>query len=190
MNNKTVRIVESAIRLFSLYGVKRTGMSDIAAEAGISRQTLYGVFSNKAAVLQGTIRLLTDRAIDGIEAELREVSDLSDQLDVILRHIAVEPFELLHASPHAADIVAGVNEASQRELDEAAARNTQIIRRVLQTSKAEIASNGLKVDQLADFIQRTAAAAKYSATSKKHLLSLLAALKVLVLKATQGDSTT
>ena len=182
MTKQEINIIEAAIQLFMRYGVKRTGMNDIAAEAGIARQTLYNVFSNKDAVLQATIRLLADRAIASIEANLEKTSDLGDQLDVIFKHIAIEPFDLLDASPNSEDIVTGFNASSQNELAAAAERNTEIIASVLEPTKDEIERNGLSLNQFADFVQRSAAGAKYHANSRQHLLKLLAALKVAILK--------
>ncbi|MEM7073245.1 MAG: hypothetical protein AAF418_06730, partial [Pseudomonadota bacterium] len=48
-----------------------------------------------------------------------------------------------------------------------------------------IEQNGLTVDQFADFVQRAASAAKYNASTRAHLLDLLAALKIAVLKVTE-----
>ena len=157
-------------------------MNDIAAEAGIARQTLYNAFSNKDEVLQATIRLFTDRAVAAINAGLEKTDDLGERLDVIFRHVAIEPYDLLSASPNAEDIVAGFNAASQQELAAAAERNRAIIAQVMAPTTDAIEKSGLTLDQFADFVQRSATAAKYNATSRKHLLKLLAALKVAALK--------
>ena len=47
MEQREVKIVDAAFRVFSRYGVKRTTMNDIAEEAGLVRQTLYTVYKNK-----------------------------------------------------------------------------------------------------------------------------------------------
>lgn len=182
MNQREENIVEAAVRLFSRYGVKRTSMNDIAAEAGISRQTLYNAFSNKDEVLQATIRLFADRSVAGIEAGLESTNDLGERLDVIFRHVAIEHFDLLHASPNAEDIIAGFNASSQQEIAAATERTKAIIARVLEPYKGAIEKSGLTLDQFADFVQRSATAAKYNAGSRSHLLKLLAALKVAALK--------
>ncbi len=186
MKEREENIIEAAIRLFMRYGVKRTSMNDIAAEAGIARQTLYNAFSNKDAVLQATIRLLADRAMVGIEAGLQKTDNLGDQLDVVFKHIAIDPFDLLDASPNSEDIVAGFNASSQSELAAAAARNKAVISRIMKPFESEIEKNGLTLDQFADFLERSASAAKYNAGSRKHLLSLLAVLKVAALKVAAG----
>ena len=186
MKEREENIIEAAIQLFMRYGVKRTSMNDIAAEAGIARQTLYNAFSNKDAVLQATIRLLSDRSFARIEAGLKDLNDLGDQLDVIFRHITIEPFDLLDASPNSEDIVAGFNASSQRELAAAAERNRAVIARILEPYRREIEKSGLTCEQFADFVERSASAAKYNAGNRKHLLSLLSALKIAALKVAGG----
>lgn len=186
MNEREINIIEAAIRLFMRYGVKRTSMNDIAMEAGIARQTLYNAFSNKDAVLQATIRLMTDRAIAGIEAGLKSAEGLGDQLDVVFKHIAIEPFDLLDASPNSEDIVAGFNASSQSELAAAAKRNKTIISRIMAPYAVEIKESGLTLEQFSDFVERSASAAKYNAKNRKHLLNLLTALKVSALNVAGG----
>jgi len=186
MKERKEQIVDAAMGLFVRYGVKRTGMNDIAEDAGISRQTLYKAFANKDAVLQEAIRLLADRVVSDIEQGLKKTDRLADQLDLIFKHIVIEHFDFLQSSPNAEDIIAGVNASSQDELEAGAMRNTEIIRRVLEPFSPEIEKNDLTVAQFADFIQRSATAAKYNAKGKKHLLELLAALRVSVLKVTNA----
>ena len=182
MTEREENIIEAAVRLFSRYGVKRTSMNDIAAGAGIARQTLYNAFSNKDEVLRATIRLFSDRATAQIEADLEGAKDLGGRLDVIFKHIAIAPFDLLNASPNAEDIVAGFNASSQKEIAAAAERNRVIIARTMEPYESAIEKNGLTLDQFADFVQRSATGAKYNASNRKHLLRLLAALKVAALK--------
>jgi len=184
MKKREENIIEAAIQLFMRYGVKRTSMNDIAVEAGVARQTLYNAFSNKDAVLQATIQLMADRAMAGIEAGLKNTNDLSDQLDVVFGHITIDPFELLNASPNSEDIVTGFNASSKNELAAAAARNKAVISQIMKPFSSEIKRNGLTLDQFADFVERSASAAKYNAGSRKHLLSLLSALKIATLKVT------
>ena len=184
MEDRQAQIVEGAIGLFLRYGVRRTGMSDIAHEAGISRQTLYKEFANKDAVLQATIRSLADKVVLDIESRLEQASGLGEQLDVVFTHAVVEHFDLLQSSPNADDIISGVSESSQDELEAGARRNTEILTRLLAPFADEIERQGLTVRQLADFVLRAATATKYSSKSRRHLNAQLAALRVSVLKVT------
>ncbi len=179
-------ILEAAKRLFLRYGVKRTGMNDIAKEAGISRQTLYKAFANKDEVLRATIRSLADRVVLDIETDLGKADGLGAQLDVVFKYAVIEHYDFLQSSPNAEDIIAGVTSTSQKELEAGAKRNTEIIARVLEPYSGAIESCGLTVDQYADFIQRSSTAAKYSAKNKKHLIELLSALRMSALKVTSS----
>lgn len=184
MRNRDAHIMDAAQRLFLRFGVKRTSMNDIAEEAGLSRQTLYKAFANKDAVLQAMIRSLANKVVQDIEAGLGKADGLGAQLDVIFQHTVIEHYDFLQSSPNADDIIAGVTASSQGELEAGAQRNTEIITRVLEPFADAITQTGLSVVQYADFIQRAATAAKYAARNRKHLLELLAALRVSVLKVT------
>ncbi|MEM7721353.1 MAG: helix-turn-helix domain-containing protein [Pseudomonadota bacterium] len=187
MKNRDAHIIDAAVRLFLRFGVKRTSMNDIAEEAGLSRQTLYKAFANKDAVLQATIRSLADKVVVDIEAGLQKATGLGAQLDVIFQHTVIEHYDFLQSSPNAEDIIAGVTASSQEELEAGAQRNTEIIARVLEPFADQLAQSDLTVDQYADFIQRTATAAKYAAKSRKHLLQLLEALRVSALRVAESD---
>lgn len=184
MKDRDEVIVEAAIRLFTRYGVKRTGMGDVASEAGVSRQTLYNAFPNKDAVLQATIKLLSDRTVEKIEIGLSKVDRLGDKLDVIFEHAVVDHFDLLHAAPNAEDIIDGFNATSRTELDAAAERNIAIIADVLSAYSKAIERDGQTVQQFAEFVHQSAAAAKHGARTREHLLALLGSLRIAALKVT------
>ncbi|MDP5220800.1 helix-turn-helix domain-containing protein [Ruegeria sp. 2205SS24-7] len=186
MEDRYDYILEAAKQLFLRYGVKRTGMNDIAREAGISRQTLYKAFANKDEVLRATIRSLADRVVLDIEAGLKKAGGLGAQLDVVFKHAVIEHYDFLQSSPNAEDIIAGVTSTSQKELEAGAKRNTEIIARVLKPYSSAIENCDLTVDQYADFIQRSSTAAKYNAKSKKHLIDMLSALRMSALKVTSS----
>lgn len=51
------RIVETAMNAFTSHGIKSITMDDIAASLGISKRTLYEVFSDKESLLkEGILR--------------------------------------------------------------------------------------------------------------------------------------
>lgn len=187
MEKREERIVDAAIRVFSRYGVKRTTMNDIAGEAGIVRQTLYNAFANKDEVLRAAIRLHTDRSVAAIKAGSAEATDLGDTLDILFEHMVVRPYELINATPHADDIVSGFNDAAREEIAVAGERYRALIESLLVSHAKEIRALGLTTHQLADFVQRSAVGCKHDARNKKHLLELLASLKVLVLKAVDSN---
>ena len=57
------RIIEGAANLFKTYGIRTVTMDSLAAHLGISKRTIYEVFSDKDELLDKRI------AMDGREAE-------------------------------------------------------------------------------------------------------------------------
>jgi AcrR family transcriptional regulator len=65
------RIVEAAHKHFNAHGMERASVDAIAAEAGVSKMTIYSHFGSKEALFEATIRNRTDRVmggLDGVEA--------------------------------------------------------------------------------------------------------------------------
>lgn len=181
MTEKEIHIIEAAFAVFLRYGAKRTSMNDIAQEAGIARQTLYNAFSNKDAVLRATIRLFTERAMVEIEKGLKSCESLGDQLDIVFEQLAVKPYEMLHVSPNAEDIVTGMNAASREEIAENNRAFQAVLERILVEYREAISSKGLSPQALAETVQLAATAAKVQSPTRKHLDKMLKSLKLLTL---------
>ncbi|MCD8091519.1 MAG: TetR/AcrR family transcriptional regulator [Bacteroides sp.] len=76
------RIIQTAVEAFSTHGIKSITMDDIAASLGISKRTLYGVFSDKKSLLEECI-LTEQRSTDVLIKQILDTS--SNVLEVILR---------------------------------------------------------------------------------------------------------
>lgn len=55
MNTKDTEIVEKAWKLFHQYGIKSITMDDVAHELGISKKTLYELFSDKSELVEKVV---------------------------------------------------------------------------------------------------------------------------------------
>jgi len=181
MQRRKIEIVDAAFRLFTRYGVKRTGMNDIAEEAGIARQTLYNAFSSKDEVLCATIDLFTERTVAAIREEMGEDHDLYRCLDIIFQHMAVAPYDMLSATPNTQDILDGFNASGQAAIAESDKALRKLLGSVLSPHADAIRASGQTVNGLADLVQISASTAKHKARSRKHLLQLLDTLKRTVL---------
>ena len=182
MTDKVSVICDAAARVFMQYGVKRTGMGEIAQEAGVSRQTLYNLFPSKDAVLVATIKLFMDRSLAEARADLRELTRLEDQLPVVLEHLARRPYAMLHASPHTQDVIDGVGEESRRVIAECTGRFRDLVEELLAPIEDRVGASGLSLSAFADAIVTFAAAAKHEARDQAHLDELLTCLTAMVLR--------
>ncbi len=68
-------ILDAARKLFIRDGIERVGITDIAAEAGLTRATLYQYFANKEEIAWALARSIFEQARDrGLEQRLAEAS--------------------------------------------------------------------------------------------------------------------
>lgn len=175
------QIIEAAIGVISRYGVKRTTMSDVAAEANIVRQTLYNLYANKEDLLRAMMRHIGEQSVASIRTETEEADGLEAKLDIFFLHFVIKPFEWLQSSPDAKDIIDGFNDAARDELAKSYENHRVVLQELLAPYKDRIERTGLKLPALADMIQTAAKGAKGTARDKRHLLNLLNSLKVMVL---------
>lgn len=74
------RILETALQLFTDYGLRRTTMEDVASRCGIGRATLYRRFRDKDQLFQAVIFREMQRNLAIIDAEVRSQSNALDGL--------------------------------------------------------------------------------------------------------------
>ena len=81
------RILQAGVELFWRYGIRSVTMSDVAAELGISKKTIYQHFSDKDAIVQEAVHqqmLCEKQQMEDIE---REATDPIDEVLRISDHI-------------------------------------------------------------------------------------------------------
>ncbi len=188
MEDRERNILEAATRVFLRYGVKRASMGDIAAEAGVARQTLYNSYTNKDDILRGSIRLFGHDAVAAIEAELPLQSSLEGRVSLILNEMAVKPYAILHSSPNAQDLIDGYNAAGRDELEANYVTFQGYLADAFKGHEAALAENGMTPDLLAEILRRAAATFKHQARDEKHLRTLTDGLIALSLSATRAPA--
>jgi len=99
------RILAAAFTCFSRYGFKRVSLEQIAQETGISRAALYLHFRNKEDLFRALARQLLERTQAAAEEAAEQEAPLAAQLEAILDAKFGRIYELVHDSPHAAEIL-------------------------------------------------------------------------------------
>lgn len=185
MEMRERKILEAATQVFLRYGVKRASMGDIATEAGVARQTLYNSYSNKDDILRGSIRLYGLDAMAAIEAALPKAATVADQVDLVLREMALKPFAFLHASPNAQDLIEGYNAAGRGEMEANYVAFQNLLQRLFEPHADQLAKRALTPALLAEIVRRSAAALKHQARDEAHLAELLTGVRSLVVAVTE-----
>jgi AcrR family transcriptional regulator len=66
------RIIIEAAELFKTYGIKSVTMDSLATQLGISKRTIYEVFSDKDELLIGVLKWMTERQKELVKKFLEE----------------------------------------------------------------------------------------------------------------------
>jgi len=186
MSEREKNILDAAKRVFTRYGVKRVNMSDLAEEAGVSRQTLYNVYRNKEDIIRALIQAYADDGVAALEAAQNEKLGLGPLLDVAFEKIAVKGYDMISNSPNAEELIEGFSVASMEEWRVAAARYQSALTEAFQPYRETLAAKGIHPEALAYLVYYSAKATKHSAENRDALLQHLDTLKKLCLAAAKG----
>jgi AcrR family transcriptional regulator len=103
------RILNAAFRCFAKYGYARTGMTDIAREAGLSRTALYKHYPG----LEDVFRSLSQRVNQGVRQAVIEAAakegDLTTRLEAVVAARVSWAFEALNLSEHGHELIDAKN---------------------------------------------------------------------------------
>lgn len=78
-NSKQI-IIDAAARCFEQYGPQRTSMDDIAEAAGISRKTLYRVFSDRPKLIQAVLEWRWSKTSKKLQNRIAKATSFEEAL--------------------------------------------------------------------------------------------------------------
>lgn len=103
------RILSAGVRLFAAYGVRRTTMEALAAEAGVAKATAYAQFPHKEAVFAAVVEHVTRGMMERAEAAAVAAPGPVEAVLASLTTKQLEMFTLVHRSPHAAELLSALS---------------------------------------------------------------------------------
>jgi len=74
------RVIAAAMRCIDRHGPTKTGLSDVAAELGVTRQTLYRLFPSTDDLFQAVSIAAADTFVDSMVARVRSIEDPAEML--------------------------------------------------------------------------------------------------------------
>ena len=170
----------AALAVFKRFGVRKATMEEIAAQAAVSKPTLYATFRNKDAALGGAIRFAKDAQIQTVLLAWQSTTKLSDKLDVFFDSLVLAGFDMLHDAPDAAAFDVAVGAASQDAINITRAAEIEAVQTLFETT-GTLTDHGLTALQFAGFFVNSAMNAKRLAQSREELEQHLATLKATAL---------
>ena len=91
-----VRIIEGAAELFKTYGIKSVTMDSLASHLGMSKRTIYEVFSDKDELLAGVLKLMVEKQKNLVK---RVLDESGNALVAIFRLLEIEMNHIQDMSP-------------------------------------------------------------------------------------------
>lgn len=175
MDKKTIEILKAGWAMFARYGFAKTTMSDIATEAGVSRQTLYNAFSNKEDVLRAVVRHAGEESLATVKDEWAKVRTLDDKLATFHTHGPIAWYKAMITAPDWGELMDGMHKASSDELDALERKWVAELERVFKDNAPDKCA--ASADELARFFYSTSKNAKYGV---KDVSDLKARLKTIL----------
>lgn len=174
------KFASAALAVFARYGVRKATMEEIAAEAGVSKPTLYATFKNKDATLGGAIRHAKTAALQDVRSQWASLETLPEKLDTFLNRLVLAGFDMLHNAPDAAAFDTAVGDASQEAIKDTRAAEIEALRALFARSN-HLDRHGLDPQQFAHFFVDSAMNAKRLAETRDQLEQHLETLKATTL---------
>ncbi|MGE9291186.1 MAG: TetR/AcrR family transcriptional regulator [Puniceicoccales bacterium] len=108
MNPETEKkhhILDAALEVFLRYGFKKSTMGDIADKAGMSRPSLYLVYSNKEEIFRAVITRMEEEVLRESEENLANCSGVKEGIAAVLDTWIFKSFEMIRTSPEADELL-------------------------------------------------------------------------------------
>ncbi|MGX9355756.1 TetR/AcrR family transcriptional regulator [Roseobacteraceae bacterium S113] len=171
-------IVMAAKTMFARYGYAKTTMGDIAAEAGVARQTVYNAYANKEEVLRAVVQWAGYDTRDRVVEAWAQADDLDAKLEAFIRIGPMSWYEATRAAPDWAELVDGMHRAATEVLTELEIEWKSNFADVLA---AEQGTPKIPVDDIAEFFYSCCMNAKYGVAGPEQLEQRLMAIKAATL---------
>lgn len=187
-DKKRIAIISAATLLFSQYGFRKTSVDLVAQKARVAKPTIYAHFVDKEALFVAVCEQLVEQVVIDAQAACATPS-LEQRLFDILAAKYTKIFELVHASPHAAELLSSQNLYAAQCVDDADARYrallTQQIENAVNEKKLDLSRANVTPDEFVSVLMQCAYGAGYlQTTAAQHKAALKQALHVLLLGAT------
>lgn len=136
-NRKRERVLEAAIELFSRYGYERTTVDLIAAESRCAKGTVYAYFEDKEGLFRAVATEVCARFMAAAEGAATSGAALESRLLALLSAKYTYLYELVHGSPHAAELLDAKNAVAADVIEKADARYKRLLVQLLAQAQEE-----------------------------------------------------
>ena len=180
-SSKRDQIVAAACKVFAKYGFRRVTMAELAEAAQMSRPALYLEFESKEDIFKAVVDSMSRQNLDEIRQGLPRLKSLDEKLEFAFELWFVRPFELVQASPDAADIFDSVKEFAFEVISKAAAEFEDLLVEIIDPTIRKQKSMKLSSRKVARMMRASAKGFKNDAKNAKELRELISDMRQIVL---------
>lgn len=179
---KTEQVLAAALKVFLRYGFRRVTMGDLAEAAQMSRPALYLVFPSKEHIFTEAITYALEKSLDEIRQSLPGHKTVAEQMAFAFEVWCVRPFELIQASPDAADLLESSYEFAAQAMSRAEADFEELLAKLLEPILARKKTKStLTPLRIARILRTSAIGLKKGARDSADLRQLIQELHAIVL---------
>ncbi len=171
MEKKSIEMLKAGWAMFARYGFAKTTMSDIANEAGVSRQTLYNAFASKEDILRAVVRHAGEESLATVIEEWTKLETLEEKLAAFQIFGPQAWYEVMITAPDWGELMDGMHKASSNELDALERNWVAELKKVFEAEAPE--KSVVSPEELARFFYSTSKNAKYGVKDVAELKSRL-----------------
>lgn len=182
-SEKEEQVVRAAFDVFIRYGYKRVTMADLAEAAQMSRPALYLVFPSKEKIFIEVVRQMTAENLEKIRTAIGPLKTVDEKLACALEVWCVGPYELMRASPDAADLYVSVKEFAAEVVKKSALDFEALLVEILEPAVRKKAKPKLSAPELARLLRTSSKGFNLWAENTAELRQLLGDMRKLVLTA-------
>jgi len=105
VRDRKSQITRAALAVFTAYGLRRTSMEDVAAEAGLSRPAIYQYFRNKDDLIAACFDLVTEDGFALAEAAQEGITPPTARVSAFLTTYLCYYHRLVVSGPHSDEVL-------------------------------------------------------------------------------------
>lgn len=185
MDAKELKITDAALRLFRRHGYRKVTMMDIAAEAGMSRPSLYASFSNKEAIFAALVARHAAQHEVEAQAEVVRIRGLRERLELLFEIWILCPVASVIDSENGAEMLANSAVYAPEATAALYARFERQLRDILESAMA--ADGDLSAADLAHILVMATRGLKAATTSLDELRRLVRGLTTMAVATAEGS---
>lgn len=134
-NDKREQILTAALELFRLYGFRKTSVDQIARAASVAKPTIYAYFADKEALFVAVCEHVLAEMLARAEHAEASKGTISTRVAAIVSAKFTYLYEIVHASPHAAELLGSQGALAKDAELRADAAYLALLVRVLEESR-------------------------------------------------------